>query len=289
MELSSWVAGVMMLASSMQPMQLMVPAYFYPTPGGNQSEWTAIRTALDHGVGVTAIMNVASGPGQAPNADYSAAIRAFRAAGGRVLGYVYTCYAQNTCVAGGPAKRSPEDVLRDVAKYAAWYEIDGIFLDEMATSASALPFYSAISRALRRDHPSWQLVGNAGAAAPKSYLSIVDSIVTFEGSGSDYANAATMPWAAAESPQRQVNLLYNVASVEAMQNALRTAVARNAGYIYITDDRFTPGAGDPAENNPWDRLASYWGAEVSAVRALRDDRPDENKREPRTRRTARKH
>ncbi len=41
-----------------------------------------------------------------------------------------------------------------------------------------------------------------------------------------------------------------------MKNRLRQAHERRLGWIYITDDR---------GNNPWDRLPSYWDAEVKEL------------------------
>jgi hypothetical protein len=63
--------------------QLLVPAYFYSHPS-----WDELKAALEH-VKITAIMNPASA-GTAANSDYSAAVDAFRAAGGVVLGYVHS-------------------------------------------------------------------------------------------------------------------------------------------------------------------------------------------------------
>ena len=68
-------------------------------------------------------------------------------------------------------------------------------------------------------------------------------------------------------PMRQANLFYNVATADAMRALLAEAVARNVGYVYITDDRYI--VGDPIANNPWDQLPSYWNAEVTAVLAMR--------------------
>ena len=44
-----------------------------------------------------------------------------------------------------------------------------------------------------------------------------------------------------------------------MTNYVQLAVKRNAGYVYVTDDR---------GSNPWDTLASYWNAEVDLVETI---------------------
>ena len=44
-----------------------------------------------------------------------------------------------------------------------------------------------------------------------------------------------------------------------MTNYVQLAVKRNAGYVYVTDDR---------GSNPWDTLPSYWTAEVDLVETI---------------------
>ena len=58
-------------SSGAQALELLVPAYFYPSFDPAQSQWDEMQAALAAGVQVTAIMNPNSGPGAAPNSDYS--------------------------------------------------------------------------------------------------------------------------------------------------------------------------------------------------------------------------
>jgi hypothetical protein len=245
--------------------EILVPAYFYPSFDPMQSYWDELTAAAASGARVTAIMNPDNGPGSGPNGDYTAAINAFRAAGGRVLGYVYTCYGRNLCVDGLPSTRSVGDVLTDVERYATWYAVDGIFLDEMSNRESELGFYGEVASALRSAHAGWQIVGNPGNGVPEAYLAVADTLVTYEGDGS-YANAGVQPWMQQADPARQAHLIYNVSDEAGMHAALQQALARRAGYVYITDDRYTPG--NPAEPNPWNQLASYWVAQTQAVSAV---------------------
>ncbi len=132
---------------------LLVPAYFYPSFEPAQSYWNELTAAAAAGVRVTAIMNPDNGPGTLPNSDYASAITGFRLAGGKVLGYVYTCYGGGTCVSGLPSTRSAADVLADAQRYADWYKVDGIFLDEMSNQLTALPFYQTVAQGLRAARP----------------------------------------------------------------------------------------------------------------------------------------
>jgi hypothetical protein len=260
-----------MLATGAHALEIMVPAYFYPSSVAAQNPWITMQAALAQGVKITAIMNPANGPGTALNSDYRRAVDDFRAAGGRVLGYVFTCYGGSTCVDGNPASRSAADVLGDVQRYADWYGVDGVFLDEMSRLTQDLPYYTSVSTALRQAHPGWQIVGNVGTSAPAEYLAVADTLITFEGAGSSYAGSASEPWMSTAPASRQAQLFYNFAGATDMASLLRQAAARHAGYVYLTDDRYTPG--NPSEPNPWDSLPSYWAAEVAAVSAVPEPAP----------------
>jgi hypothetical protein len=272
------LAALALLASSLvgaspaRAMEIMVPAYFYPSFDPAQSQWDEMQAALASGVPVTAIINVFNGPGSAANSDYRAAVDQFRAAGGRVLGYVYTCYGANLCTSAVAPTRSTTEVLADVQRYADWYNIDGIFFDEMAADVATANFYRTVTDAVRTAHADWRLVGNPGTAIPQELADMVDTVVTFEQGRGDYSQATTAPWMIGAPPSRQAHLHYNVDSETQMRLLLAEAATRGAGSIYITDDRYTPG--DPVDTNPFDRLPSYWQAEVRAVAALNASVPE---------------
>lgn len=259
-------ASLALLMGAAQAIEVMVPAYFYPSADPAQSFWDEMTAAAAQGARITAIVNPNNGPGDSANADYSAAINTFRAAGGRVLGYVYTCYGRDLCVTGLPSTRSAQEVLADAQRYEQWYGVDGIFLDEMSNRVDELAFYTAVAQGLRSTNSGWQIVGNPGVATPAEYLNVADTLVTFEGPSDRYAGHTREAWMDSASPQRQAHLLYNVASSADMQQLVQQAAAYNAGYVYITNDRYVPGSS--TEPNPWDQLPSYWAAEVAAVSAV---------------------
>ena len=245
---------------------LLVPAYFYPSFDPAQNYWNDLTAAAATGARITAIMNPDNGPGTALNGDYVGAITSFRAAGGKVLGYVYTCYGGGACVTGLPPTRSTSEVLAEAQRYADWYSVDGIFLDEMSNQLNALPFYQTVAQGLRAARPGGLIVGNPGTSAPIEYLGVADTLVTLENGSGTYAGAASEPWMATAAAQQQASLFYNVASADAMRALVAEARARNTGYVYVTDDRYLPG--DPSAPNPWDRLPSYWPAELVAVSSV---------------------
>jgi Spherulation-specific family 4/PEP-CTERM motif len=253
--------------SSVWATALLVPAYFYPSSDPTQSYWDELTAAAASGADITAIMNPANGPGSAFNADYATAVNSFRAAGGKVLGYVYTCYGGTQCFTGLPPTQTTTQVLAAAQRYADWYGVDGIFLDEMSNRLADLPYYQTVAQGLRAAHAGWRIVGNPGTSTPAAYLAVADTLVTLENGTGSYATASTEPWMLTAGPARQANLFYNVATADAMRALLGEAVSRNVGYVYITDDRYI--AGDPIANNPWNQLPSYWNAEVAAALSMR--------------------
>jgi hypothetical protein len=218
-----------------------------------------MTAAAAAGARITAIINPDNGPGAAQNSDYVAAVNSFRAAGGRVLGYVYTCYGNNTCTPGLPAIRTTADVLADAQRYNSWYNVDGIFLDEMSNLNAGLPFYQTVADGLRSAQPGDKIVGNPGTSTPAAYLNVADTLVTFEQGTGSYATASSEPWMSTVAPDRQAHLHYNVSSATQMRALVQQAAQRNAGYLYITND---------VAPNPWDQLPSYWLDEVAAVSAV---------------------
>jgi hypothetical protein len=252
-------AAVLLAAHSATPaLELLVPAYFYPSFDPALSFWDELTAASASGAKITAIINPANGVGAAQNSDYVNAIDSFKAAGGKVLGYSYTCYGGASCTAGLPATKSTSEVVAEAAKYATWYGVDGLFLDEMSNQSADLPYYTDLAATLRAQHPGWQLVGNAGTATPAAYLTVADTLVTFERGTGNYSGAASEPWMGTADPQRQAHLHYGVADANQMRMLVNEAVARRAGYLYITDDQLP---------NPWDQLPGFWNEELAAINA----------------------
>src|SRR5690606_13178485 len=113
-------------------------------------------------VPLAAIANVFNGPGEAPRARYREVMEAVRASGGRVLGYVHTTYT----------KRPLEEVSRDIDRWAEFYPLDGIFVDEVTNDGSeeSLAYYEALLNHTRRRNARWMLAGNPGTSTRESYL-----------------------------------------------------------------------------------------------------------------------
>jgi hypothetical protein len=85
------------------------------------------------------VMNIANGPGILPNQLDERRISEAHRAGIRVLGYVYTDFAE----------RSLASVEQDVRAWTSWYPLDGIFLDNVPYGQNDAAYYEALTRFIR--------------------------------------------------------------------------------------------------------------------------------------------
>ena len=79
-----------------------------------------------------------------------------------------------------------------------------------------------------------------------------------------YSNYVADVWVTNHLARRFCHLPYSVASAATMTNFVKLAVARNAGWLYVTDD---------GGSNPWDTLPAYWTNEVNFIRSLNQSEP----------------
>lgn len=230
-------------------LEIVVPAYFYPSPG---SDWGRMTAAVSQAP-ITAIMNPGNGPGNNLDANYTAVTNAFTGAGGNLIGYVYSSYGA----------RPLNQVLADIDRYAQWYPIEGIFVDEFTNTADpvVLDYYNAIYEHVKGINPDWEVMGNPGATTVEAYLTrpTADRLMVWENFGSTYPAHTPSAWNANYDSTRFVNLLHTLASGDTAASYVDLAVQRNVDGIYFTDDVLA---------NPWDRLPTYWDQFVAKVAAV---------------------
>lgn len=247
------------------PLEILVPAYFYPSAGG--SDWNRMTAgALAHpGLKFTAILNPSNGIFNSTEPRYLLAAQDFVGAGGRLLGYVYTRY--------GTGARSVSDIKANIDRYLDLYGrslISGIFLDEMAADPARIGFYREIYDHIQSRDPSLRILGNPGTVPAEGYAGVVDAVVTFEGTGAGYASydpRQTADWLYSRPNSTQAMLAHNVMTCQAMQGIVATAATplANAGMVYATDRVFDYATGT---GNPWATLPSYWTRLLETVEAI---------------------
>lgn len=229
---------------------LLVPAYFYPSWDDAQANhWDELIAAAPR-VPLVAILNPASGPGARRIPDYARAVDSLRAAGGRVIGYVHTSYAQ----------RPLKEALAEVDAYYQRYALDGVFFDETTgdTTAAHLAYYRACGEHVQQRAPQALVVLNPGADADQAYLESASCLLLFENDQSSISLLDWQPpaWVTPQQVGQVAVLAYHLAGAPAMEAVLERALRAGAGWAYLTDDTLP---------NPWDTLPAFWETQVQAV------------------------
>lgn len=219
---------------------ISIPAYFYP----NIAWTTSINSAPRVNV---MIMNPNSGPGLAQDPQYLRSVKAAQAVGIKVLGYVASAYGDQTI-------RPIQMIQSEINSYKKWYGVDGIFVDEVASSSSFVPYYRRITNYIRGAKGSFVMI-NPGMVPAASYVSMADTTVVFEGSYASYLMWIMPRWLSNYPASKITHLVYATSATQ-MPNAVKLGAARNAGELFVTDD---------VMSNPWDTLPSYWGIELSTI------------------------
>jgi hypothetical protein len=226
----------------------LVPTYFYPS-GKGLTAWQQLAKDA-RVVRIEVVLNPASGPGKKPDPAYVTVVRDFRKAGGRILGYISTNYA----------KRDIARVERELRSYVEFYEVDGIFLDEMSGTKDSLPYYQKVHRLIKDLKPDFKIVGNPGQPiVDEGYMKTVDCLVLFEGSAADYAeynSRDSTPWMSRYPANRFANIVHSVAAPADMHRTMTRAAESRAGWVFITNRKLP---------NPYDGLPDYWTEETEDV------------------------
>lgn len=244
-------------------LSILLPLYSYPNwyAGAAAYEWDDVASAASQ-VPITAIINPNSGPnGGPPNADYIHGMSDLMAAGVTMVGYVYTSYGNTTL-------RPLLDVQHDIDLYDqhfATHGISGIFLDEASNDPAKAPYYAALYNYIKSKPHLSKVITNPGINIPETFVATptADTTVIYE-STSGWAGYGADPYVANYSAGRFASLMLNVPTIAEMHASIDLAVQRNIGYVYVTDDTILASPND----NPFDRLPTYWQNEVSYVASV---------------------
>ncbi|MHB2036267.1 MAG: spherulation-specific family 4 protein, partial [Nitrososphaerales archaeon] len=155
--------------------------------------------------------------------------------------YVYTSYAS----------RSSASVIADINTYKSWYNVSGIFFDEMSNVQGSAAYYSALSTYAKSIGFEFT-VGNPGEPVPTSYIGSVDCIVAYENQGlPSISSLASMDSSFSKNGLAAISY-----GVNTLSTSYTSSVANYVGYIYVT------GAGLP---NPYSVLPTYFSSLVAAL------------------------
>jgi hypothetical protein len=239
--------------SNQQETSILLPLYKYPSHwDAAEYIWDEVAAAQSQ-VNITAIINPNNGSGgAAPNSDYQVGITALRDAGVTMLGYVGTCWANSEQNASCYNTRTLDSIKADIKTYADHFNIQGIFFDEAATNAAQANDYQELSN-YARSLGLQLIVVNPGTTTDQSYVDqdiVANTAVTFESPYVEWQQTSPpTDWTQTLPARQSAALIYNVPE-SAMAAVVDEVLARNHGYLYITDDG--------EDGNPWDSLPSYW-------------------------------
>ncbi|MGK5628728.1 spherulation-specific family 4 protein [Streptomyces sp. URMC 123] len=224
---------------------MLVPLYVHPAE--DPAAWRALIRAAPSLYGV--VLNVADGPGTAPDPVFAAAVGALHEANVLTLGYVDTGYG----------RRPYRAVLCDVRRHRRWYATSGVFLDQVPADAALLGRYRMLARGARA-LGAHTVALNPGVPPAKGYGRIADLLVTFEGDWSMYRTVArpSPAWLSAHPPERVCHLVHGVPA------GLCALAARMAGLRGAGVHCAVPGGGP----NPWRAVPP---AVTAAARAREED------------------
>ena len=200
----------------------------------------------------TAVMNPSSGPGGSKNSDYVNAVQYCHSHGQIVIGYVHTSYGN----------RSLATVEGEVTQYYQWYQVDGIFVDEMSNDSSTTAYYHSLYQYIHTQGGGGAalVVGNPGAAASSDWQltqQAADELLIFEGSAKTYSSWFPPAWVSNYPAGTFWNVVYNAPTLSSMQTACSHSKMVNAGSMFVTYGTLP---------NPYKFLpkASYWKSELTA-------------------------
>lgn len=249
--LCAFAAAALAAAPAPAAQRALVPAYFYPDWWNAGNAWYRMCDGMSAAGGTPiAVMNPASGPGTAANADYQKVIAYCHGRGRSVVGYVHTSYGARPLAA----------VEAEIdATYAFYPATDGIFLDEMSTDPSTRAYYAALYAYVKAKPGLHDVVGNPGTAAATSWqldAPVADQVIVFEGTAATFSRWTPPRWATTR-PSQVVHLVYATPGPIAIMAACARSKALGGGLSYVTDDTLP---------NPWDTLPApaSWSAEARA-------------------------
>lgn len=146
---------------------LIVPMY------GWDAGWDDVIDAKEENEGteIIVVINPSGGPGGGKDSHWVGVVDDLQDAGIDVVGYSDTSYAG----------RSEGEVEDEIDHYYDWYDLDGVFLDEVSTSDRG--YYEDLRDYAEDPEGSQTVILNPGAPVPESYEDAGDIIIVYENYG----------------------------------------------------------------------------------------------------------
>lgn len=228
----------------MTTLDQLIPLYIYPDLQNATGAWNTViaKRQANPSVGMVVIADCDNGPGTAADPNYAAAIAALQAAGVTVLGYVDTAYAQYT----------EAQVNAQILLWKQWYDVDGIFFDDMITSVGEEAYYAALVAYAKSPTGGGMkfCAANPGVPPPLSYCGIMDVLVVYEAAGFPTLTQC-QAFATLQSVQALAVIINGATSVSTTSLG---QIQNSVKYWYITQE---PGWTATSQTNTYGTLSQW--------------------------------
>ena len=217
-------------ATGTSPTGVMVGLYFYPL----NNSWDYLINLKNQypNVPVVAVINPDNGAGSIKDNFYASQVSKLQSAGITTIGYVYTNYAQ----------RDVNQIFQEIDKYNIWYNVDGIFFDEVANFGQE-NYYRGVSQYAKSQGVSYT-VGNPGTNIPVSYIGVMDTYIIYENRGLPSLTSLANIYPDYDKRNFAITS-YGVFNLRASDIS---SISNYVGYLSITDDDLP---------NPYNTYPSY--------------------------------
>lgn len=172
-----------------------------------------------------------------------------------MLGYVHTTYGS----------RSIDEVKADIDQWASLFDVHGIFVDEVSSTANDLPYYEELTAyinaktwsASRLSRKACLNFGVSPAGAYYNSSPLMSAVLVVSESDKTAWDVWTAPPAVMREESDRFAALVHGADALSLETIISNAIARNIGHIYVTDRTLA--------ENPWNGLPTFWAALVEAL------------------------
>jgi len=234
-----------------------VPMYVLPVE--NSDDWTTALSSIPIPTGkqLILIMNPASGPGTQGGPEflrYQKDVAAAHTNGIKIYGYVSTQDKTGNNI-------SPDVIHTQVMDYISWFNVNGIFLDQVVGDAAHLAYYTGLVSDITTSLPGGGVWLNPGVYPDERFMNIPVPpssqllVNVFENTYAIYLNPVDPPaWITNYAGDRITHLVHTTNATD-LTTALKLSIQRNAGWVYFTER-------DPNVEDPWARLSKYWTTDL---------------------------
>ena len=252
-KVAQWLNKLMAddLDNQKEDLKILIPLYSYPNWYNKDSYvWQKIIDIQNShpNAKIVAIVNPSNGHFREDNSDFSRGIQDLVKAKIKVVGYVYTKYAN----------RATEEVVDDIEAWRNFYKEDGvsgIFFDETSTDGNDLAHYRNLTNEARDRGLDFTIL-NPGITTDQTYIDsgIANVVVSYENPNRELLNN---PPSSYNQPSQttELSLLIYKMEDDTVDDLISFAREHKFGYIYFTEDGF--------DGNPWDTISEYLEDEVS--------------------------